>query len=160
MSKPNLTSCERHQTQLRFRQEAEDESAYAAYEYRRQRPYLESGSERVIELARLDYLYHTYYPSLNDLFSAEEIARLLVCFRGEILTRPRVKHMDSIFQFDSIFSGTWLNPGEELLCEKIRCLSLGQRLTLADTLEQLWYRAPDASGQGDLLAELGITLRQ
>lgn len=160
MSGFKWTSGVRDNTLRRLRQEAEDESTEAAYLYKRQRLYLENDSEPVIALARLDYIYCAAYSSLSDLFSEAEVASLVACFQGEIFTPQRIQHMALYFLSCAFISGKILNSGEDLLYEKLSHLSPTQRLTLADTLEQLWYRGPEVGGAVGLLTELGIKLRK
>lgn len=160
MSGFKWTSGVRDNTLRRRRQEAEDESAGAAHQYTRQRPYLETGSETVIERARLDYVYRADYSLLSDLFSEAEMASLVACFQGEIFTPQRIQHIASYFLSCACISGRILNSGEDLVYEKLSRLSPTQRLTLADTLEQLWFRGPEVGGAVGLLTELGIKLRK
>lgn len=115
----------------------------------------------LLAAGRLGWLLQSTRSSLSGLFSEQDIATLLDCYQGDIFIPD---------QFNSIASGLCDHLDIELdeyetsfiapLVHKLQNLEAVQRLTLADALEQAWYRGMERQGMSpkEFFATLGIEL--
>lgn len=115
----------------------------------------------LLAAGRLDWLLQSTRPNLSGLFSEHDIATLLDCYQGDIFYPDR---------FNSIASDLCDHLGIELddyetsfiapLVHKLQNLEALQRVTVADALEQAWYRGMKQQSMSpkDFFATLGIEL--
>lgn len=111
--------------------------------------------------ARLDWLLRKTRPSLSGRLSERDIGALLDCYQGQILSPDN---------FNCIASDLCDHFGIELdqygtsrisrLVETLLRLTAIERVTLADALEQTWYRGmkQENTSPKEFLATLGIDL--
>jgi hypothetical protein len=110
---------------------------------------------------RLDWLMRETRPSLSGRLSERDVGALLDCYQGQILSPDN---------FNCIASDLCDHFGIELdqyetsrisrLVETLLDLTAIQRVTLADALEQTWYRGmkQENTSPKEFLATLGIDL--
>ncbi|QKL60732.1 hypothetical protein HI808_03175 [Ralstonia solanacearum] len=122
---------------------------------------LNAESAGMLAASRLQWLMGRTRPQLSGRFDEKEIVALLNCFQAEIFFPDMFNSIaatvceDSGIEVDEV-AGSALAP----LVEKLCGLSALERVTLADALEQAWYRAgADGKTHLEILAELGIEVR-
>lgn len=122
---------------------------------------LSSSKASMMAAGRLDWLLRETRPTLSGLFSERDVMILLDCYQGQILCP---------YQMSGIASDLCDHLGVELddyetssigpLIHTLRCLTAVQGVTLADALEQTWYRGMKVEQRHprEFLASMGITL--
>lgn len=148
-----------------YSQQAIQFSAYYAENYHKQHALpkngLSTGMVGFLAAARLEWLMERTRHQLNGRFSSKEIGALLNCYQAEIFFPQMFDGMASAICDDQgIEVDAHENSPIALLVQKLLGLSPLERVTLADAVEQAWYR----TGENDkthieVLAELGILLR-
>ncbi|CAN0622832.1 protein of unknown function [Burkholderia multivorans] len=86
---------------------------------------------------------------------------MLNCFQAEIFNPDMLSGIaTAVFEESGIDFDEWVASPLANLLQTLRSLSPLERVTLADALEQSWYRAgEDGKTHFEVLAELGIELR-
>lgn len=111
--------------------------------------------------SRLQWLLVTARRQLSGRFDTNEMTLMMNCFQGDIFFPD---------MFNSIATAICEEFGVEIdeldasplapLVEKLRGLSELERVTLADALEQAWYRAGEnGKTHFEVLTELGIEVK-
>ncbi|WP_308142714.1 hypothetical protein [Burkholderia pseudomallei] len=119
---------------------------------------LNAESAGMLAASRLQWLLVQTRPQLSGRFDEKEIVALLNCFQAEIFFPDMFNSIAATVCEDSGIEvgevdGSALAP----LVEKLCGLSALERVTLADALEQAWYRAgEDGKTHLEVIAELGI----
>lgn len=122
---------------------------------------LSSSNAAMMAAGRLDWLLKQTRPTLNGLFSESDVVVLLDCYQGGIFFPDQ---MNCIASDLCDHLGIELDAHEtsviDSLIDKIRGLTAVQRVTLADALEQTWYRGIGLQQKqpGEFWALMGITL--
>jgi len=112
----------------------------------------------VLAAAKLQWLLEETRPNLSGRFTRDELGMLMNCFQAEILSPQEIRCMASAISDEyggepDEIGGSSLLP----LVKKLCSLSALEGVTLADALEQAWYRAGvDEKSHLDILADLGI----
>ncbi|CAG9179224.1 hypothetical protein [Cupriavidus pinatubonensis] len=115
----------------------------------------------VLATARLQWLLEQTRLQLSGRFDKDEVTAMFNCFQGEIFFPDMFNGMataiceDRGLELDEVADSS-LAP----LVAKLRNLSALERVTLADALEQAWYRAgEDGKDHFTILADLGIAVQ-
>ncbi|WP_323139978.1 hypothetical protein [Massilia phyllosphaerae] len=110
---------------------------------------------------RLYWLLRETRPTLSGLFSEGDILTLLNCHQGNMFYPERMDKIESDLcdEFGVALDDAY-EPTLGQLIEKLRSLNALQRMTLADALEQTWYRGIglEKKQAKDFLKTLGIYL--
>lgn len=122
---------------------------------------LTAESAGMLAVSRLQWLLAQTRPQLSGRFSEYEVTELLNCYQGEVFFPDMFNEMateiceDHGLEIDEV-DGSYLAE----LVEKLFGLSPLERVTLADALEQAWYRAGE-NGRTHLevIKELGIEVK-
>ena len=120
----------------------------------------DNDSASVMACSRLEWILNETRKELSGRFTEQQIELLLNCFQAEIFFPD---------QFNDIASSLCEDLGIEFdeyqqhpigpFINELRELSPAQRVTLADALEQTWYRGlPSGKGVAEFLEELGLKL--
>lgn len=115
------------------------------------------GATVKLAVARLEWLLDDARQQISGMFSQDEILLLLNCYQGEFLTPDECQRMASTLCHGL---GIELEHYREScisdLVDKLRTLTIPQRMALADALEVSWH-----SGQPvkQTLADMAIELR-
>lgn len=122
---------------------------------------LNSDKAAMMAAGRLDLLLGETRPTLSGLFSEADVMALMDCYQGTLFFPD---------QMNCIASDLCDHLGVELdayetssigpLIHVLRGLTAVQRVTLADALEQTWYRGMrvEQKHPREFLASMGITL--
>ncbi len=119
-----------------------------------------TSTREVLAFARCDWLLRQYRPGLSGKFTLADITALLDCFQANLFFPDQFDDIASDLCDDlgielRNYEQTWAAP----LIRKLLGLSAGERVALADALEQTWHRAmPDGKEPDEFFAELGIEL--
>lgn len=110
---------------------------------------------------RLEWLLLETRPTLSGLFSERDVMVLLDCYQGEIFFPDQMNDFVSdLCDHLGIELDAYQTSDIAPLVDKLRGLNAIQRVTLADALEQTWYRGMKAEQKHprEFLASMGITL--
>ncbi|AMP74827.1 hypothetical protein [Ralstonia solanacearum] len=122
---------------------------------------LNAESAGMLAASRLQWLLVETRARLSGLFDQNDIVTLLNCFQAEIFSPDMLNRIATTVCEDSgIDVDEWAASPLVNLLETLCGLSPLERVTLADALEQTWYRAgEDGKTHLEVLAELGIEVR-
>lgn len=122
---------------------------------------LTAESAGMLAVSRLQWLLAQTRPQLSERFSEYEVTALLNCYQGEVFFPDMLNEMataiceDHGLEIDEV-DGSSLAE----LVKELRTLSPLERVTLADALEQAWYRAGEnGKTHLEILKELGIEVK-
>ena len=122
---------------------------------------LSPANAAMMAAGRLEWLLVETRPTLSKLFSERDVMVLLDCYQDEIFFPDRMNCIASdLCDHLGIELEEYETSGFASLVNKLRRLTAIQRVTLADALEQTWYRGMGVEQKQpkEFWASLGITL--
>jgi hypothetical protein len=122
---------------------------------------LDADQAAMMAAGRLGWLLLETRPTLSGLFSEQNITALLDCCQGNMFFPDQVNGLASdLCDHLGIEVDDYAASAIAPLIEKLRGLNAVQRMTLADALEQTWYRGmkEEQREPKDFLASMGIVL--
>lgn len=108
-------------------------------------------------IARLEWLLDDARQQISGMFSEGEFYVLLSCFQGEFLTPHECQRMAaSLCDEFGVELDDYHGSGIAGLVDKLRALTVSQRVALADALEVAWH----SERVTEVLPEMGIELQK
>lgn len=115
------------------------------------------GATVKLAVARLEFLLDDARQQISGMFSQDEIDLLLNCYQGEFLTPDDCQRMASTLCEDlGIELERYRESSIADLVDKLRVLTVPQRMALADALEAGWHAGRPVNS---VLADMGMELR-
>jgi len=123
---------------------------------------LSSNKAALMAAGRLDWLLQETRPTLSGLFGGRDVMLLLDCYQGDLFFPDQMTSIASdLCDHMGIELDAYEASGIAPLINTLRGLTAVQRLTLADALEQTWYRGmrTEQKQPREFLASMGINLK-
>lgn len=114
----------------------------------------------LLATARLEWLLRAARRELSGVFSEQELHTLMNCYQAELFDPDTLRDFASPVCHDlGIELDEYESSSIRELVDKLRKLTVSQRVALADALEQAWHRSAEQGwSPREVLAQLGIEL--
>lgn len=123
---------------------------------------LSSNQAAMMGAGRLHWLLRQSRPTLSGLFSESDVVILMECYQGSIFFPGQIEEVrDDLCDHLGMEPCELAGSGIDVLIETLGGLSPVQLMTLADALEQTWYRGLDSKAKSPkgFLGSIGIVLK-
>ena len=121
-----------------------------------------SNQAAMMAAGRLEWLLRESRPTLSGLFTESDVFTLMECYRDSMFFPDQMNCIASdLCDHLGVELGAHETSGIAPLIDKLVSLSPVQRVTLADALEQTWYRGmgTEQKQPREFLASMGILLK-